>query len=210
MPRKIKPLDGARFGEWLVIGEGEMQVGKARNRTLRCQCSCGSVKDIQAGRLKLGNSKSCGCKSAQYVSEAFTRHGLTGSPPYEAIRHARARCFNPKDRAYANYGGRGITVCPEWLGDDGAVRFVEWSLANGYAKGLTLDRINNDMGYSPNNCRWVTYQKNLNNRRNTVYVEYRGERLPLSECWQRYGGNMPYSRLYSRYRSGVPIDKALR
>lgn len=210
--RYIPVAPGTRFGLWVVQGEGEWQSLRTRTpiRRLRCRCDCGTIRDLQVSNLKRGATLSCGCNSKPRLRAAATTHGLSRHPLFQTLRSMKSRCHKPGSHAYENYGARGIAVCEEWRGPDGAVNFYEWSMANGYRKGLTIDRIDNDKGYGPDNCRWATYQQNLNNRRNTIYVDYCGAKISLSECWQKYGGDVPYRTVYSRYRNGVPVERAIQ
>ena len=116
----------------------------------------------------------------------------------------KQRCQNENDSKYNDYGGRGIKVCEEW-NDFG--RFYLWSSSNGYKEGLTIDRINNDGDYTPNNCRWTTRKAQMSNRRNTVYLEYNGEKRSLSE-WSNIVG-VKRKTLDSRYRKGWPTGRIL-
>lgn len=213
MARPYTPVPaGTRFGLWVVQGEGQWQTLRTRSpiRTLRCRCDCGTIRDLQVSNLKRGSTLSCGCNSKPRLRAAATTHGLSRHPLFQTLRSMKSRCHKPGSHAYENYGARGITVCEEWRGTDGARAFYDWSMSNGYRKGLTIDRIDNDKGYSPENCRWATYQQNLNNRRNTVYVFYNGEHISLSECWQRYGDGGPYRKFTSRYRNSRSVERALQ
>lgn len=113
--------------------------------------------------MRSGHTKSCGCFNRDAAGERGTTHGLYKHRLYAIWGSMKSRCLNQKKHNYHHYGGRGITVCPEWL-DDAAV-FIEWAEANGAAPGLQIDRIDNDGGYSPDNCRFVTPKENMNNRR---------------------------------------------
>lgn len=123
------------------------------------------------------------------------------------FRAMKKRCLNPNDKSYVNYGARGITVCDEWLNSEkvysvlghptkGYLAFQEWSLANGYEEGLTLDRIDNEKGYSPSNCRWVTRKVQNFNKRSNHYITYKGKTLALTQ-WA-FELNMPRRKLDSR------------
>lgn len=150
------------------------------------------------------------CISVNSVNQAYYRHNIKHFVPkrkgnlihgyrhtaiYDTWRHIRSRCNNPRDKAYANYGGRGIKVCPEWQNNPKA--FCEWALASGWQKGLSLDRIDNDKGYSPDNCRWTTRLVQNNNRRCTPHITYNGETHTLKE-WASIRG-IKYHTLYARY-----------
>lgn len=125
-------------------------------------------------------------------------------------RDMKKRCYNEKSPSYALYGGRGITICSEWLSTDrshkGFNAFKTWAIAHGYAEGLTIDRIDNNKGYSPDNCRWATPKEQSNNRRNNVMITYRGETKTL-KLWSETLG-IDYSVLVRRLNLGVPVEKA--
>ena len=123
-------------------------------------------------------------------------HKLSHTPLWGAYYDMRARCYNPKGLCYPRYGGRGVTVCDEWRDNPSA--FFEWALSNGYESGLEIDRIDNEKGYSPENCRWVTRKENCRNRRSNVMIEHEGELITLVELSERLG--IPYRTAYSRYR----------
>ena len=118
----------------------------------------------------------------------------------------KQRCYNPNRREYKNYGGRGIGVCSEWL--SGFDAFRDWSMANGYCDNLTLDRIDNNKDYEPNNCRWVSMKVQSNNKRGNIIVTYNGENITLSECADKY--NVDYQTLYVRTQLlGWELNKAI-
>lgn len=123
-----------------------------------CLCDCGNKKNVRADHLASGATKSCGC-----IRDGNPKHGLTGTIIYNVWLSMKQRCCDKNHKSYKNYGGRDINVCSEWEND--AVSFVEWSLKNGWEKGLQIDRKNNDLGYSPENCRFVTPLINSRNRR---------------------------------------------
>lgn len=124
------------------------------------------------------------------------------SVAYSAIKQ---RCYNPKCKAYKNYGARGIKMCQEWF--DNPILFYEWAMKNGYCKGLEIDRINNDGDYEPNNCRWVSHIENNNNRRGCKYIEFNSQIHTISQWADILGFNK--SVLYSRLFEGWSIEKAL-
>lgn len=161
---------GDMIGYWKYLGESEREIGKPRR--IHCQCTiCGNEYDILV--CNLSRAKNFMCKSCNNRI-TWTTHGLSNSPLYAVLKDMHARCENPNHHKYENYGGRGITVCSEW-GDnvDGIKTFVAWSELNGYKDGLQIDRFDNDKGYCPENCRWVTPSINNFNRRNTKgYKKY--------------------------------------
>lgn len=127
-----------------------------------CKCICGNTKEILQGALRSGVTKSCGCLKIELLNERKIKHGDTGKSLHNVWIAMRQRCSNPNNAAYSLYGGRGIQVCPEW---NDYTLFKEWALNNAYEEGLYLDKINNDLGYFPENCRWVTSQTNSRNIR---------------------------------------------
>ncbi len=139
-----------------------------------------------------------------FWSNKSQRLGLCRSSLYTVWNLMKQRCINPKHKSYKDYGGRGITYCKEW---DTFPPFKEWAFKNGYSKGLTLDRIDNNENYSPANCRWVTQKENCNNRRSSVRFEYHGETHTLPE-WAAILGIKRHT-LWSRiHKLKMPIEKA--
>lgn len=161
-------LIGKRFGRFVVLKVADKQFG--HNTRFTCQCDCGNIKDVCGTSLTSGNTTSCGCKNAERFDKI---HGATNvwakrnRPLYRAWYAMLYRCENPQYKDFHNYGGRGITVCEEWHIID---NFCAWALDNGYKKGLQLDRIDNESGYKPDNCRWVTSVVQQNNKRTTKHV----------------------------------------
>lgn len=132
-------------------------------------------------------------------------HGLSRHQLYGVWSTMKARCANTKNKKYPRYGGRGITVCEEWQTFE---PFYEWAMANGYRNNLTIDRIDNDGDYCPENCRWVTLQKQANNTSKTIKIEFNGETKTLSEWAEIIGVDRVclWKRIYLR---NWPIAKAL-
>jgi hypothetical protein len=133
---------------------------------------------------------------------------MTNTKLYEVWKAMKKRCFNKNCKIYADYGGRGITVCEEWVSD--FVSFYNWSMQNGYAEGLTIDRIDNDGNYEPSNCRWTTHDVQIKNRRkykNSVDVEINGETKTLME-WSKLTG-ISYNTLHKRIRLGWQGEKII-
>ena len=171
---KLIDLTGKRFGKLTVISfAGTKHIGKQAIATWKCKCDCGNETIVNSQDIRTGHTKSCGC----YFNNGFSntrekqKHGLTSHPLYDIWRGIRQRCYRPTDKyKKERYKDRNIFVCEEWLHDFKA--FYDWSIANGwndeklpngYHK-LTIDRINNDKGYSPDNCRWVSWKKQTENR----------------------------------------------
>lgn len=175
MARK-KNLLGQRFGELFVIGEAPSKKGFAM---WKCKCDCGNTIVARANSLMTGNTTTCGCGRIR----AITKHNKTGTRLFNIWRNIKERCENANYYNYRKYGGRGIKVCDEW---HDYKAFEEWALANGYDEtakrgDCTIDRIDVNGNYEPSNCRWASAKEQNNNKRNTVFVDYNGERKSISE-----------------------------
>ena len=170
-----------------------------------CRCECGKEFVARSVDLRKGRVKSCGCVNRRELINKNTKHGYHDHPIYFALSHIKQRCCNPKCAEYQNYGGRGITVCDEWLNNPKS--FIDWSIQNGWRKGLTIDRIDNDKGYEPSNCRWVDMNVQENNKRNNHFLEYKGRRLTISQ-WSKEIGISRDSINY-RILNGWTIEETL-
>ena len=174
---KFIDLTGQKFGKLTVIERAESSsTGKTR---WLCECECGNRKIVLRDSLRRGKTISCGCNYFVSNKERNKTHGLTGTRLHRIWSSMKQRCNNPTAHSFELYGGRGITVCEEWQNSFDA--FYEWSMANGYADNLTIDRIEGNGNYCPENCRWDTMQTQQNNRANNRKVIYKGKEYTLSK-----------------------------
>lgn len=197
-------LTGQRFGRWLVLNKTKEAVN--RTAVYECRCDCGTVKKVKGTCLTAGESTSCGCRKAEVARERSTKHGFSKHPLYHVLADMIQRCHNSNDKGFAGYGARGIYVCDEWQNNKAA--FVEWGLKNGYKPGLQIDRIDNDRGYNPDNCRFVTPIENSNNKRNTVKTVFHGKLMSCFEIAKKYGVRQDLIR--NRIRKGFKNDDLIQ
>lgn len=192
---KMNDLTGMEFGRLKVL---ELSGKNNQGRLVwLCQCSCGNVKKISGHRLTQG-TKSCGCLQKEIASRKLKTHGMSETMGrhnrlYRIWMHMRERCNDPKNNRFELYGGRGISVCEQWKSFES---FYEWAIQNGYDEKLTLDRIDVNGSYSPENCRWVTYKQQSNNKRNNKNITVDGETHTIAE-WAKISG-IKYQTLYRR------------
>ena len=199
----IKAIDltGQKFGKLTVV-ERASNVGK--HTAWLCRCDCGSDGFVvRSDYLKNGHTQSCGCFKSKCSEERLRNivannktHGMSKTRLYSEWQTIKKRCYCPKNIGYDMYGGRGITVCDEWLNDFQA--FYDWSMSHGYQDDLTIDRKNVNKGYSPDNCRWVTMEVQGNNKRNNILLTYENKTQTLSQ-WAREKG-LKYSKLRIRIK----------
>jgi hypothetical protein len=190
--RKKRDLTGKRFGRLSVVMEdGRSNYGERR---WKCSCDCGNVVSVTGKNLVRGASRSCGCLRNERVSEATTTHGMSKTKLYRTWERMRSRCGYQDNPAYNNYGKRGIRVCEEW--DNDFLVFYNWAMDNGYSEGLSIDRIDNNGDYEPDNCRWATRKQQMNNTRTNHMITYNGETKTISQ-WADFF-DIDYKLFYNR------------
>ena len=204
-----RPIDltGERFYRLYVIRQAPNRVYKngETKRCWLCQCDCGNTIVVTTQELRNGDTRSCGCLKTELTKIRLTTHGKNRTHLHNVWKAMRKRCSNVNNKDYCRYGGRGIKVCDEWQND--FLSFERWAINNGYIEGLTIDRVNNDGNYEPNNCRWVTHKDQCNNRCNSICITHNNESHSLSEWADLL--NIKYSTLYSRYKKGWDAERIL-
>lgn len=205
------PLDlvGQKFGKLTVIEYAGIKKDNSGHTFswFKCQCDCGNTCEKKGTILHSDKVNSCGCLYKELAKKKPNYHGKKNLKLYQVWCSFRRRCNSPTDAAYKNYGGRGIGYAPEW---DDYLTFEKWALANGYQQdvGLTLERIDVNKGYTPENCCWDTRKRQSNNKRNNLYFTIDGKTHTLAEWCDIY--NVPYGRVDVRVQKlGWDIVKAL-
>lgn len=188
----VKDMANQRFGRLLVVERADND--KYGNAMWLCKCDCGKTVVVKGQSLRRGDTLSCGCYHEDEVACRFTKHGQSRTRLYHTWQYMKRRCYNPKHKHYSYYGGRGIVVCDEWLSS--YENFMQWAISNGYSDDLTLDRIDSDGNYEPNNCRWVSRKVQQNNRSGVLYFTINGETRSLMQWCEIY--NVPHERTRNR------------
>lgn len=200
MNKRIKDLSGMKFGKLSVIG-----IGKQNRKTYWiCECECGNIKEVRSDSLKNGSVKSCGCLKKEFDKKNLNRatHNLSKTRIHSIWQGIKGRCLNVNNPSYPNYGGRGITICHEW--ENSFISFYEWSMKNGYSDDLTIDRIDNDKGYSPDNCRFASDKTQCNNRRSNILIKIGNTNKTLIEWCGIF--NLNYKAVHARYKRNKDIS----
>lgn len=195
------PRTGERYSEWVVLSEtGKKNI--ANQPMFSCQCVCGNVRNVSSAALRFAKSKNCGCRRYAALKVNLSKHGR-GTPEYVAWSHIKQRCLNPDDHGYQDYGGRGISVCSRWMDFD---NFYSDMGPRPSAKH-SIDRVDNNRGYEPGNCRWTTSDIQARNTRRNRSLEFNGEKLTVADWTKRLGfgrGAIP-----GRIKRGWSTEKIL-
>lgn len=193
-------LIGTRFGRLIVI---EMKGKKGYEKIYTCRCDCGQTKDVYRSNLMQGRTTSCGCLWKESIRKGV--HQGRRTRLYRIWTNMKTRCYNPRSPGYNDYGGRGIRICDEWRYDFAAFR--DWALANGYSDRLSIERIDYNGNYEPNNCKWVGLEMQSKNRRGNRFITICGETRTLKEWCRALGLN--YKTVHSRISRGMDEKEAL-
>ena len=182
---KYKDLTGQKFGRLTCVKDA----GRARSKSVLwlCNCDCGEEVTVVSASLISGNTKSCGCVSSELTAKRNTTHGLSMGENgketrlYGVWKAMKQRCVNPSSPDYGNYGGRGITVCGEWMDYK---NFHDWAETSGYKIGLTIERVDRNGNYEPANCEWIPSEAQAKNRSNNHIISWRGKKKTLTD-WSK-------------------------
>lgn len=205
--RTLEDMVGKRFGRLVVV----KRVPSKNLTKWLCRCDCGNEIEAFGNNLKRGHTISCGCYREDIRPTLAYRHGLKHTRAYRVWEKIKGRCCCPTNPNYQRYGGRGITLCKEWRDDP--KKFIEWAYANGYREDAeygecTVDRIDNNKGYSPENCRIVNEKVQANNRRSNRYIEHNGERKTMAQWSDIYNLN-PMTVRYYHVDRGMTLQEIL-
>lgn len=194
---KLQNICGLKFGRLKVISQTGTECF--------CKCSCGNTRWVDFYKLTSGHTKSCGCLKIDTLVGNVKKHGGRKTRLYGIWVKMRSRCSNPMDGAFCDYGGRGISVCEKWA--KSFSEFREWAYHSGYTENLTIDRIDVNGNYEPDNCRWATRKEQSRNRRNNRWLEVNGETY-LLEDWAKIVG-IDKRTILQRLKRGWSVEKSI-
>ena len=193
------------FGKLTVISRAENKNGRVH---WNCICDCGTACVVMSKHLISGHTQSCGCLSLIKLAERACTHQMTNTKIYQTWCGIKTRCLNPNCKQYRNYGGRGITIFSEWINDFTAFYNYVSKLPNYGEKGYTLDRIDNNGNYEPNNLRWVDWKTQCSNTRRNRFVEYNGEKILITHAAAKIG--ISAAALRARINAGDTDERLFR
>lgn len=200
-PRQKRVFSGQRFNRWTVI---KTDSKRQRQHSLsECVCICGTVRNVRTDQLLSGHSKSCGCWKKESAKRRTTKHGLCNTLAYNSWTAMMERCYNENHVSYRAYGGRGISVDSRWH----SVENFYADMGERPSKKFSLERLNINGDYCKSNCKWGTSEEQNNNRRNTLYISFKGKTAPLVLLAKAF--NMPSELVRDRLRYGWSVEDAL-
>lgn len=197
---RLRDLTGQKFGRLTVLERGD-SLGRV-GVYWKCKCECGNECTVHGNAIVRGHTKSCGCLAVE-TSKNAKSHGLSSTKEYKIWKAMRRRCYGKNTENYHRYGGRGVRVCEEWSEFS---NFYKWCGENGYKEGLTIDRIDNDGDYCPENCRWVDKITQGNNKSNNRRILYKGEELTLMQIERRTG--IDHRTIGKRLDAGWTVEQS--
>lgn len=202
MGRKILDLVGEKYGRLMVL---EYAHRNPRGKSMwKCRCDCGNTKVVLGTHLTSGHTTSCGCYNEDIIKSRVATHGMSKTRLYNIWRVMRKRCGYENATNYENYGAKGIRVCDEWHDYS---KFRDWAMSHGYSDNLTIDRVDNNKGYTPENCRWVDMKTQARNNSRNKLIMFRGETHCMMDWAEILGIN--YRTLQQRLTTyGWSIEKA--
>lgn len=200
---KYKDISGQKFGRLTVLYK--LRNYHKKHTYWLCICECCNFKEVYLGSLTSGATTSCGCYHKEIVKNVNLKHGKRHTSLYKIWRDIKQRCYNKHNTRYKDYGKRGIIVCDEWLSD--FTNFYTWAMTNGYNDKLSIDRIDVNGNYEPNNCRWATAKQQARNRRSCKYFTYNGKTHCIKEWCEIL--NLNYKTVSTRLSRNWLIAKAL-
>lgn len=208
----MQDLTGKKYGRLTVVNLDHKEQRIVKNKKYGqkyyylCQCECGNYKVVESCQLINGKTKSCGCYKKEIIKTVNKKHGLRNTRIYKIWCNIKARCYNKNNNRYYCYGQRGIKVCNEWLNN--FVLFYNWAINNGYKDNLTIDRIDVNGNYSPDNCRWITNKEQSQNRRSNFNITLGNKTQCLTKWAEDY--NISEGTVRDRIKRGWDIEKAIK
>lgn len=176
---------------------GDLEIIAIEGRKAKCKCICCSIKYYDKYNLISGNSKNCGCKKRNNMIKRNIKHNMSNTRIYRIYQSMKKRCYNPKSHSYKWYGNKNIKLCEEWNCKNGFVNFYNWAIKNGYDDKLSIERIDINKDYSPNNCKWIELKEQLLNTSKTIKIIDKNNKIfTINDLSIKY--NIPKSTLYNR------------
>lgn len=194
----LNQLTGKRFGKLIVLGRAECN-SKSGNAMWICRCDCGNETTVIGSHLRSGHTTSCGCNRISEIAQGHASERI-----YRTWKKMHKRCSDPKSDRYKWYGGKGVNVCEEW---NDFLAFREWAMNHGYTDELTIDRIDSNGNYCPENCQWVGMKAQANNRSNNHIICYEGNKYTVVQLAEKHG--LSPTTIYNRLKLNWNIDRII-